>query len=113
MESDLGISLHEVHGVSGLSFDFEVNVFNPEIGKEVLSLIENRDDAIRLEGFEPEEIVEKDAAGTELYAPEHEYELKGKGYAEGPFEKIIAFYSALSEIDQVNCSDMALQVVEE
>jgi len=113
VESDLGISLHKVHGISGLSFDFEVEIFNRDIGKEVLALIENRDDAIQLKGFEPEEKVEKDAAGAELYAPEHEYELTGSGHAEGPFEKIIEFYSALSDIDQVDCSDMALQVVEE
>ena len=47
---------------------------------------------------------------TELYAPEHDYELRGKGTAQGPFEKILQFYSQLSAIDQVHTEKMELMI---
>ncbi len=110
--SDLHIELHEVHEVTGLRFDFKVNIFNEEIAEKAKQIIEQRDDEIQLHGYEPKEVVHDEAEGAELYAPEHDYELRGKGTVEGPFHKVKALHDQLDAIDQVECSKMALLIAE-
>ncbi|HKJ69108.1 MAG TPA: hypothetical protein VKA68_14210 [bacterium] len=111
-KSILGIELHEVYEVTGLRFDFTVNVFNKRIGNQLKQILEQRDDTIQLQGYDPKEVVHEEAEGAELYAPEHDYELRGKGRAEGPFLPVLTFYEQLEEIDQVESGKMALLIAE-
>lgn len=104
------LSIQEVHQVMGLRFKFEVRIFAKELGQKAKQIIDNRDQAIKISGYNPKEEIHKDAEVTELYAPEHDYELRGKGEAEGPFEKILPFYNQLASIDQIHTEKMELLI---
>jgi len=104
------LETQEIHEVQGLRFRFEVRIFAKKLGEKAKRIIDGRDEEIDLSGYEPKEIIHEDAAMTELYAPEHDYELRGQGTAQGPFEKILQFYSQLSDIDQVHTEKMELVI---
>ena len=112
LTDEFDIHVEVVEEVDRLIFEFEMQVYSREIGRQVSEIIEERDEDIEVTGFEPEEIVREDAGGPEMYSPEHEYELIGEGKVSGPFSETLSFYYRLKDYEQVHLTELSLQVKE-
>lgn len=106
----LGISLKDKMEVHGLTFEFKGRIYSEKIAGEVREIIEGRDEEIGLSGYEPEERVHDEAEGYELYAPEHDYELRVFGKVQGPFDAVLSFYKQLEDFSQIHTSDLECEV---
>lgn len=102
--------IEEIHVVTGLSFDFEFEVYNREIADGLREIIDERPDEVHVTGYIPQETINKDAEGHELYSPQHSYIFSGKGTVAGPFEKVIMIYDSLSEYDQVQLEPLQVEI---
>ncbi|MCF7804794.1 MAG: hypothetical protein K9N46_04395 [Candidatus Marinimicrobia bacterium] len=111
-EEDLEFTIEKVHEIAGLTFGFSMQIYSEKFGEQALDIIQERDESIELSDYESEEIINEGAEGTEMYAPEHDYVLKGSGTAAGPFGKILSFYYRLQQIEQVDLEMMQIQVAE-
>ena len=70
-------------------FDFRFNAYAEKYGEEIKLLIKSLPDNIILHNYDPQETINEDAKGVEMYAPEHQYVLKGSGTLEGNIADII------------------------
>ena len=102
--------IEEIHVVTGLRFDFDFEVYNQEIADGLREIIEERPEEVHLTGYDPEETVNENAEGHELYSPEHSYIFSGKGTVAGPFDKVIKLYDSLSEFDQVHLKRLQVEI---
>lgn len=77
---------------------FEVEIYDVKKGKEVKRIL-SKETEVKI-SFEKELLeIERDKSGkVELYAPEHSYELKGKGSIEGEIEKSYHLIKKLREL---------------
>jgi|GEM_PF-1909019 len=110
--NELDIAIESYDELTGLSFQFELKIYSEEVGETAKSVLAERDSSIRISGYEPKEIINEDAEGAELYAPEHDYILQGKGDVKGPFSPTLSFYFRLKDIAQVKLSQLSIQVAE-
>ncbi len=70
-------------------FEFKFSAYAEKYGEEIKLLIKSLPDNIILHNYNPQETINEDAKGVEMYAPEHKYVLEGSGTLEGNIEDII------------------------
>jgi hypothetical protein len=90
-------------------FGFSVRIYSREHAQRIRALFENLPKGLKLtnsSGFK--EHIDESAKGIELYAPAHEYELKGEGTVEGELEPLILFYRSCLKEELVNHTELAL-----
>jgi hypothetical protein len=95
--------------VHGARFTFSVHLYSREVGKKVLSLFTQLPPQVTLNMTkEFEERVDPAARGVELYAPTHDYELKGEGTLEGELEPVLSIYRACRDEEIIHQSEAHL-----
>lgn len=94
--------------IKSASFSFEARAYAKKYGQEIQSILSNLPAGITLKNYKPEEIIDKDAKGTELYAPTHDYTFTAEGVAEGEFWAILNFRKILDEHPLVEVSKIKL-----
>lgn len=112
LEGEYGITLESIEEIDHLEFHFDLKIYSKEIGARVMEIFQNKEDDIVITGFEPKEITREDAAGAELYSPEHDYELTGEGDVQGLVQSLLPLYYRLKEIEQVHLSEITLKIKE-
>jgi len=70
-------------------FEFKFSAYAEKYGEEIKLLIKSLPDNIILHNYNPQETINEDAKGVEMYAPEHKYVLEGSGTLEGNIADII------------------------
>ncbi len=70
-------------------FDFKFRAYAEKYGEEIKFLIKSLPDNIILHNYNPQETINEDAKGVEMYAPAHNYVFEGAGTLEGNIEDII------------------------
>ena len=108
--SKCNFEIEEIHVVTGLSFDFDFEVYNREIADKLREILDKRPEDIQVTGYDHKETVNEDAEGPELYSPEHEYIFEGEGTVTGPFDKVIKICDSLSEFDQVHVQPLQVEI---
>lgn len=74
-------------------FEFSAAAYSREAGARLRALFEKFPAGVFLRADRPfRERVDPDARATDVYAPAHAYELRGKGVVEGPVEGVIAMF---------------------
>lgn len=89
----LGIKLRSDRLVESASFDFSYVAYNAKQARELDELFTGRADRIRLsEDYRPVTTTDPDAAGIELYAPAHAFEVAASGTATGDLAAVLDLY---------------------
>ncbi len=89
------ITICHERAISGARFHFTVHVFSKEYAAKIRELFDHMPDGVKLidsTGFDVK--VDPGAEGVELYAPTHDFEMKGEGVVEGDLEGVIQVYRA-------------------
>ncbi|MFH1279212.1 MAG: hypothetical protein ABIK65_12635 [Candidatus Eisenbacteria bacterium] len=108
---DLGISVEASRAVAVARFGVRFETYSTEEGAEIRELLENPPKGIvPLGDLRINEKHHKDAKGVEGYAPEHDYELKGKGTFAGSLDKVVEFRRRVLENPLVHCESIKLEL---
>lgn len=92
------MAIREERPVSGARFGFYLHVFSREHGASVRKLLTDLPAGARpAPETHWEETEDPSAKGDELYAPAHEYELKGEGGVEGDLLAVLEVYRKCRE----------------
>ncbi len=95
--------------VRGAAFSFSLRLFSREVGERVKTLLFHPPEGVRVEWAAPlEERIDPKARGAELYAPVHDYELRGEGSCSGPLDGVLDLHRALRREEPVHLRSLEL-----
>lgn len=92
------------------SFEFNFEAYAKKYGEEIKKILKSLPKSVKLVDYTPKEEVHKDAKGTELYSPDHEYSFKGKGKLVGDIETIIEYNKKFDEHPLIDVTAITLQL---
>ena len=97
----LGLELVEDRAVAAAAFEFSFRAYTPGHAAEIRRLLADLPPGLRLQDFHTQEDVHPEDAGTEVYAPAHDYCFTGRGRAAGELAAVIAFRRRLEPQDLI------------
>jgi hypothetical protein len=81
-----------------ISAEFKVEIYHQQSGTAAKKMLTHPLDGVTVEFKKKlKESVTKDAKEVELYAPEHDYELKGSGVIQGSIKEVLGLIKNLRE----------------
>ncbi|MEJ2721927.1 MAG: hypothetical protein P8181_12435 [bacterium] len=90
------------------SFEFRFETFNKKVASDLKRIFRRPPAGLTVEDYEPEEIVDPDAKGVEVYTPVHDYIFKGEGVVKGDIEKLCRFHAKLSANEFIEVEDIEI-----
>lgn len=102
--------IKSVKKIESASFEFNFEAYAKKYGDEIKKILKSLPKSVKLVDYSPKEEVHKDAKGTELYAPDHEYSFKGKGRLVGDIETIIEYNKKFDEHPLIDVTAITLQL---
>jgi len=103
------MTIRREHAITGTRFHFEFSIYSPRHASRLRRLLEHLPAGAHLsKGTSFTEIRDPDAGGLEMYAPVHQYELRGEGEVEGDLEAVLPIYRLCrdEELVQVSCAEL-------
>lgn len=91
------------------SFNFKFDAYARKYGDEIKELVLKLPEGVSLENYKPEEKINHDAEGVELYTPAHDYIFHGKGTIRGPIEKIVPIHQILDDYPLIETEKIVLE----
>jgi hypothetical protein len=105
---DLGLEVVESRKIQRAYFHFKVKTANRHVAKRIKKILDTLPDDVQLTDYEPEEIVDPEAKGTEVYSPVHEYTFKGKGVIEGEPDGVNDVFNKMVDEQFIDCDDLVM-----
>jgi len=102
--------IKSVKKIESASFEFNFEAYAKKYGEEIKKILKSLPKSVKLVDYAPKEEMHKDAKGTELYAPDHEYSFKGKGRLVGDIETIIEYNKIFDEHPLIDVTAITLQL---
>lgn len=102
--------IKSVKKIESASFEFNFEAYAKKYGDEIKKILKSLPKSVKLVDYAPKEEMHKDAKGTELYAPDHEYSFKGKGRLVGDIETIIEYNKKFDEHPLIDVTAITLQL---
>ncbi len=108
----LDLEVKSIREIEYAELEFGYELYSREEAEKIRGLVEkDLPEGVRLEDYEPEEEVEEDAKGVELYGPVHDYTLRAKGRYVGPVPGIIEMGRRLADRDFIKPEKVVLHRV--
>lgn len=102
--------IKSVKKIESASFEFNFEAYAKKYGDEIKKILKSLPKSVKLVDYAPKEEMHKDAKGTELYAPDHEYSFKGRGRLVGDIETIIEYNKKFDEHPLIDVTAITLQL---
>ncbi|MGQ9844124.1 MAG: hypothetical protein ACUVRK_11255 [Spirochaetota bacterium] len=102
--------IKSVKKIESASFEFNFEAYAKKYGDEIKKILKSLPKSVKLVDYTPKEEVHKDAKGTEIYSPDHEYSFKGKGKLVGDIETIIEYNKKFDEHPLIDVTAITLQL---
>ena len=107
-KEDVGLEVRSRRAIRAACFRFSYHAYAKRYGTELKGLFSDLEEGVVLsEDYSPKEVEHPEAVGeVEAYAPEHAYEIEGKGTVAGPLIAILRLHKraraqALIELEEV------------
>ncbi|HOP39749.1 MAG TPA: hypothetical protein PLI53_01775 [Geobacteraceae bacterium] len=102
-------SLKSYKKVKSACFNFKFDAYARKYADEIKELILKLPEGVSLENYKPEEKINHDAEGVELYTPAHDYIFHGKGTIRGPIEKVVPIHQLLDDYPLIETEKIVLE----
>lgn len=103
------MTIRRERAITGIRFHFELSINSRRHASRLRRRLENLPDGAHLsKGTSITEIRDPDADGVEMYAPVHDYELRGDGGVEGDLEAVLPIYRLFRDEELVQVSGAEL-----
>jgi len=94
--ADLEFEILADNEIHEASFQFEFETFNKEVASGIKRVLRRLPAGLEFDSYTPEETLDPDAKGVEIYSPVHDYIFKGKGKIRGDLQKLCTFHTKLA-----------------
>jgi len=98
----------ESRSVKKATFEFKFETANRQVAGTIKRLLGRHPEGVRLVDYEPKEVFDPDARGSEGYAPLHEYTFRGKGTIVGDVDGILKVYQKLTGNQFIHCEEIEI-----
>lgn len=92
------------------SFTFRFDAYARKYAEEIKELLGSLPEGVSLQQYKPEEKINHDAEGVELYTPAHDYIFHGKGAIVGPVEQVVSFRKLLDDYPLIEAEKVFLDL---
>src|SRR5262245_31939182 len=100
--------IKEEREIERAAFRFEVETPNRNVALLVKDTLAGLPMGTTLSGFVPQERIDPDSNGAELYSPTHDYEFRASGEVHGDVDGVIKMRRRLCTIEFVKCHEVDL-----
>lgn len=97
IEERTGLQLKSCRHIRSAELPFKFRVFAAHYDREIMGLLHDLPEGLKLRGFEHDVQVHPEAKGTEAYAPVHDYEATGAGRVVGRIDRLVEYRKRLVE----------------
>ena len=87
---------------------FCFHAYTPKLDDEILAIVKETPDGVRLKDFRHEVTSDPRSKGIEAYAPAHDYEATGEGELTGPVDLLVALRRKMHDIPLIEEQDIEL-----
>jgi len=109
----LKLEAGDIQTLEKARLEFEFQCYSRADGEAIRKVIENDlPENVQLEDYSVDETVDEEARGPELYAPLHDYVLKGSGTYWGAFKGILMIARRLSDQDFIHPKKIELELAD-
>jgi len=107
----LELELRGRHRVHAAFFQFEFKIFARDQAAVVRNIFESLPDGVTVStDYKPEERSDPSATGSEMYAPAHDYECRGKGTIAGNVRGVLEVHLRAHRHERIKTSDVELRL---
>ncbi len=99
----------EARRIVRATFEFRFRTANRKVAGTIKRMLRRLPEGARLTSYQPHEVVDPSAAGTELYTPTHAYEFSGEGRVEGDAFAVRRVWEKLRENEFFDVDDIAIR----
>lgn len=85
----IGLSIKQIREIKSSEFKFDFELFNPDDGRECKKILDEAQQVVEIENFEPEEIWNRGIDLGYRHEGAHVYTYKGKGIVRGDVDNVI------------------------
>jgi hypothetical protein len=89
-------------------FHFDFDTPSRKVAEEIKLILAKLPAGVAAMDYDPEEIVNPGAKGTEVYSPVHEFVFRGKGVIEGDVDGVIVTRRRLADTEFAHCGEIDL-----
>ncbi len=108
---EVGLVVTSQCEVLAASFSFEVETFSVDVARAIREqLLEATPAGVERMDYHADEIRRPDAAGAELYAPDHPFEFRAFGTFRGPFPDVVELYRLARTFEHVSVGPLRLEI---
>ena len=107
-ETGLEITAHRT--IRSASMEFEYHAYAPRYSQEIVALIKNLPEGLRLRNYTHDEKHDPSAKGIEAYSVAHDFEASGTGTISGGVDLLIGVKYAMAELPLIKCEDINLKL---
>jgi len=105
---NLALEIVESRKIHRAYFHFKFSTANRDVAKRIKRLLEKLPEDVMLTDYTPEETVDPDAKGAEVYTPVHEYTFKGNGVVEGDPEGVRQVFRKMVDDEFIDCDNIVM-----
>jgi len=89
-------------------FDYNYATANRRSAGNIKRLFKQMPAELKLVNARDKEVLHPKSKGAEGYAPEHDFELSGRGGVEGPIDQLLSFRASIGKIETVHVTDITI-----
>lgn len=93
-------------------FHFEFETPSEKVAARIKQVFASLPPGVTPTDYQPREVLDPAAKGTEVYTVEHHYVYRGEGVLEGDVDGVVRVFAALSDIDFVKCDEIEVHHVD-
>jgi hypothetical protein len=101
-------SIKSSKSVRQATFNFRFDAYARKYAEEIKELLGKLPEGVSLHDYKPEEKINHDAEGVELYTPAHDFIFHGKGAIVGPVEQVVSFRKLLDDYPLIEAEKVLL-----
>lgn len=105
-----GLEISAHRRIRSASLDFRYHAFARRYDDEIVKLVKNLPEGLKLRGFKHDVKLDPGAKGIEAYAPTHHFEACGEGQIYGGIDLLIGLRRALKEFPLIEASEIELKL---
>ena len=107
--TETGLAITSNRAIRSASMVFSYEAFAKRYNVEIVELLKNLPQGLRLQGYQHDEKIDPSAKGVEAYAVAHDYEATGSGVFSGRVDLLIGFKHELAKYPLIRTEDIVLK----
>ena len=110
IRDETGLEITSHRNIRSASVKFGFQAFAPRYNDEIVALVKNLPQGLKVEGFTHNVRLDPKAKGVEAYSPAHDYEANGEATVTGRVDLVIGLRKKFEDYPLIKSGDVVLKL---